>query len=344
MTANAAIDELIQAVHSGDPRATARVCRHVDERSAEASALLRGLGKRRAWRIGITGNPGAGKSTLADQLLTRLRQRNLKVGVVAIDPTSPFSGGALLGDRIRMQRHFEDAGVFIRSVATRGALGGLSRSAADIVVVLEAWGADIVLIETVGVGQDELEVTRSADTTLVVMVPGLGDDIQATKAGLLECADVFAVNKADRTGADSTVRDLQGMLALGKLSLTAQSPAAHTAHSAASSNESGADGEDWTPPIVKCSASKDDGVDDVLEALDAHRAWLETPPGQTRVRDRLALQLKGYLKDALMDAAAERLTPQIEQAVQAVMSGSLDLHSACESLVADFRAASNKSS
>lgn len=173
--------------------------------------------------MGITGTPGAGKSTLTSALVARCRAAGLRVGVVAVDPSSPFSGGAILGDRIRMQAHFGDPGVFIRSVATRGALGGLSRTAADVALVLAAWGADVVFLETVGVGQDELEVTFLADTTLVVVAPGLGDDVQALKAGILECADVFAVNKADRPGADAAVRDLQLMLALSAESRLATS-------------------------------------------------------------------------------------------------------------------------
>src|SRR5262245_35461812 len=181
-----------------------------------------------AWVIGVTGMPGAGKSTLTDQLVLRFRAAGARVGVVAVDPTSPFSGGAVLGDRIRMQRHFEDPDVFIRSVATRGALGGLSRSAGDIVRVLAAWGARAVLLETAGVGRDELDVTLVADTTVVVLSPGQGDDVQAIKAGILECADVFVVNKADRPGAEATVRDLENMLALGAIAQAALGSAGTT--------------------------------------------------------------------------------------------------------------------
>src|SRR5438445_1517106 len=208
---------LANDVIAGDVRAAARACRIVDDELPAAVPLLKELFPHtgHAWVVGITGNPGSGKSTLVDGLIGILRARGSKVAVVAVDPTSPFSGGAILGDRIRMQRHAADPGVFIRSLATRGALGGLSRSARDVVRVLDAWGADVVLVETVGVGQDELEVTRAAHTTLVVMAPGMGDDVQAIKAGILECADVFAVNKADREGADATVRDLELMIALG---------------------------------------------------------------------------------------------------------------------------------
>ncbi|HEY6462882.1 MAG TPA: methylmalonyl Co-A mutase-associated GTPase MeaB, partial [Polyangiaceae bacterium] len=207
------MSELAAGVLSGEARAIARAIRAVDDRTPGHVELLKALWPRtgKAWVIGVTGNPGAGKSTLVDRLIAAFREQGKRVGVVAVDPTSPYTGGAILGDRIRMQRHATDEGVFIRSLATRGHMGGLSRSARDVVRVLDAAGFDVVLVETVGVGQDELEVTRTAHTTLVVMAPGLGDEVQAIKAGILECADVFAVNKADRDGADVTVRDLELM-------------------------------------------------------------------------------------------------------------------------------------
>jgi LAO/AO transport system kinase len=210
------LDALVAGVRAGDRRAGARLMRALDDERPAAREALRALfpATGRAYRLGLTGNPGAGKSTLADQLVGAYRARGLRVGVVAVDPTSPFSGGAILGDRIRMQRHALDPDVFIRSLATRGALGGLSRSTGDVVDVLDAMGHDVVLIETVGVGQDEVDVLRLADTALVVTVPGLGDDVQAIKAGLLEIADVLVVNKADREGASRTVRDLETMLGL----------------------------------------------------------------------------------------------------------------------------------
>src|SRR3989440_1484116 len=217
--------------------------RLIDDNQPAAEAELRALFPRtgRAQIVGITGNPGAGKSTLVDRLIAHLRAAGKTVGVLAVDPTSPFTGGAILGDRIRMQDHALDTGVFIRSLATRGQLGGLSRVTSDCARVLDAMGKDVILIETVGVGQDEVEICRLAHTTVVVVVPGLGDDIQAIKAGILEVADVFAVNKADREGADRTVRDLRSML---ELSQSRGGPAGK---------------DDSEVQIVKCVASRDEG-------------------------------------------------------------------------------------
>jgi LAO/AO transport system kinase len=211
------VRELADAVVSGDTRALGKACRLLDDRRPGYTDLARRLYAHgeRSWTLGVTGSPGAGKSTLTDRLISKFRQRGCRVGVVAVDPSSPFSGGALLGDRIRMQRHIEDDEVFIRSVATRGALGGLSRSTQDVSMALGAWGADPVIIETVGVGQDELDITMTAATTLLVVAPGMGDDVQAIKAGVVEATDVFVVNKADRDGADRAVHDLEVMLALG---------------------------------------------------------------------------------------------------------------------------------
>src|SRR5262245_40834312 len=265
-------------------RATARVCRLVDDRVGDYVSILKDLFPHtgRAWTIGVTGNPGSGKSTLTDRLIAALRALKKRVAVVAIDPTSPFSGGAILGDRIRMQAHFDDPEVFIRSLATRGALGGLSRSAADVVRVLDAWGADVILVETVGVGQDELEITRTADTTLVVMAPGMGDDVQAIKAGLLECADVFAVNKADREGADGAVRDLELMIALGgEVTRAGAHSRGHKAgHLDMAKQEVKHASGTWVPRIARTVSTRGEGVAALLTLLEEHRAWLTgTPEG-----------------------------------------------------------------
>ncbi len=295
--------------------------------------------------VGVTGNPGSGKSTLCDRLIESARKRNQRVGVIAVDPTSPYSGGAILGDRIRMGRHATDDGVFIRSVATRGHLGGLSRSARDLVRVLDASGCDVIFVETVGVGQDELEVTRTAHTTLVVMAPGLGDDVQASKAGLMECADVFAVNKADRDGADATVRDLQLMIALGSETMIAKKQS-HNAQHVFGDGDARGDGDGdgrgdgvWVPPILKCVATRGEGISELVAALDRHRAWVETTDaGRARRHTRLAEELRESLREALIDAATTSLGHAIDDAVQSVEEKKVDPYTAIESLVARFHA------
>ena len=334
--------DLAARVLAGEQRAVARACRMVDDRLEGHRDLLRELYPHTggAWLLGVTGNPGAGKSTLTDRLIARFRQRGLRVGVVAVDPTSPFSGGAILGDRIRMQRHFEDDQVFIRSVATRGALGGLSRSTADIARVLDAWQANVVLVETVGVGQDELEVTRAAHTTLVVVAPGMGDDIQAIKAGILECADVFAVNKADRQGADGTVRDLEVMIALGREVYMVPRARGHSAAAAELVADAAQDASDvWQPPVVKCAATRDEGTAELVDALERHRQWLDaSAAGRARRGARLREQMATFLRDALAEDAFRELGPAIDEAAQRVEARAVDPYTACDELVSRFRA------
>src|SRR5256885_11703343 len=264
--------------------------RLIDDNQPAAEAELRALFPRtgRAQIVGITGNPGAGKSTLVDRLIARLRAAGKTVGVLAVDPTSPFTGGAILGDRIRMQDHALDTGVFIRSLATRGQLGGLSRATSDCARVLDAMGKDVILIETVGVGQDEIEICRLAHTTVVVVVPGLGDDIQAIKAGILEVADLFAVNKADREGADRTVRDLRSMLELNHVM-----------------------GKDIDIPIVKCVASRGEGIAELWTAIDGHYQLLKSGPGLLqRETQRAKSELVEVLRERLLHVALERLAAQ----------------------------------
>ena len=206
-----AIASWVERIRAGNPRALARAITAVEERTPEARELLRALFpySGRARIVGLTGSPGSGKSTLADQLAREYRQRQQSVGIIAIDPTSPFTGGAILGDRIRMQRHHADPGIYIRSMATRGSLGGLAASTADVATVLDASGRDVVLIETVGVGQDEIEIVRLADVTLVILVPGMGDDVQSIKAGIMEIADIFVINKNDRGGAERIEQEIR---------------------------------------------------------------------------------------------------------------------------------------
>jgi LAO/AO transport system kinase len=336
------VHPLAEKVVARDMRGTARAIRCVDDRTEGHVELLKDLFPHtgKAWTIGVTGNPGAGKSTLTDKLIAVLRKAGKRIAVVAIDPTSPFSGGAILGDRIRMQAHFSDPEVFIRSLATRGALGGLSRSAADVIRVFDAWGADVILVETVGVGQDELEITRTADTTLVVMAPGLGDDVQAIKAGLLECADVFAVNKADREGADSAVRDIELMIALGGEVVRAGIHSrGHGAGTLDVQKQVVRHAESkWVPPVTRTVATRDEGVAELVTKLEEHRAWLEgTEPGKTRRFERLREAMRTQLREALIDAALEELGGELDAAAHAVARRETDPYSAAERLVASFR-------
>jgi LAO/AO transport system kinase len=333
---------LAAEVTTGSVRAAARACRVVDDALPGHVELLKAIFPHtgKAWIVGITGNPGSGKSTLVDGIIEVFRKQGKKVGVVAVDPTSPFSGGAILGDRIRMQRHFDDPEVFIRSLATRGALGGLSRSARDVVRVLDAWGAGVVLIETVGVGQDELEIVRAAHTTLVVMAPGMGDDVQAIKAGILECADVFAVNKADRDGADATVRDLQLMIALGGEMVFGGSHSA--GHAAGQLDVAKAvvkqDTVRWIPPIQKCIASKRQGIEELVAKLGEHRTWLETTEGgQTRRRERQLMEFSSTLRDALAHEVEGALGGDIVQLAARVARREVDPYTACELIIERFR-------
>jgi len=278
---------LADRVLQGDVRAAARLMRLIDDAQPAAEPELRALfpSTGRAHLIGITGNPGAGKSTLVDRLIAHLRRQAKTVGVIAVDPTSPFTGGAILGDRIRMQDHALDPGVFIRSLATRGQLGGLSRATGDCVRVLDAMGKDVVMVETVGVGQDEVEVCRLAHTTVVVVVPGLGDDIQAIKAGILEVADLFCVNKADREGADRTVRDLRQMMELSA--------------------------KDREVAIVKCVASQGEGIAELWDGIEAHYRLLKGGPGLLqRETQRARYELIEILRDRMLRAAVERLSAQ----------------------------------
>ena len=334
-----------ERVLAGDVRAAARLMRDLDDRLPAAEAALRALFPRtgRAYVVGLTGAPGAGKSSLTDRLIARLRAAGKKVGVVAVDPTSPFSGGAILGDRIRMQDHALDPDVFIRSLGTRGHLGGLSRSTADVVQVMDAMGKDVVLVETVGVGQDEIEVASLAHTVVVVTVPGLGDDVQAIKAGVLEIADVFAVNKADRDGADRTVRDLQAMLDLRRA--VSGRPADHDpehrmVHPEAEAPPPGPG--DWEPPIVRTVAVRDEGVAELVEAIERHRAHLEAS-GLRRAREaaRARAAFVAVLRERLLAGALARLeaeTGRLDAVAERIAAREADPYALADELSARLKA------
>jgi LAO/AO transport system kinase len=311
------VSTLVEGLRKHDRRAVARLISLVEDGAAEASQVIKEVYPLtgHASTVGITGAPGAGKSTLIDGLVRRARDADLSVGVIACDPTSPFTGGALLGDRVRMQAHALDEKVFIRSMATRGHLGGLALAAPEAMRVLEAAGADLVVVETVGVGQSEVEVAKQADTTIVVLAPGMGDAVQAAKAGILEVADVFCVNKADKSGANDTARDLRSMLELGH----------------------GRDPE-WSPPIVLTTASADEGIDDLWEAVRSHEKHL-------RAGDRLEERRRARFGAEIREIVGERLKAALEQAAGAdvfdkltdqVVARELDPYSAADELLKRF--------
>ena len=303
--------DLAERVLAGDYRAVARAISVVEREDAAAAALVGRLFARtgRALVVGLTGPPGVGKSTLADRLAAAFRRERLRVGVLAVDPTSPFSGGAILGDRIRMQGHAADEGVFVRSMATRGQLGGLARATDDARIVLDAAGTDVVLVETVGVGQGEIDVSRTADASVVVLAPGGGDDVQAIKAGIMEIADVFVVNKADRDGAGRAAAEIEGMLSL---------------------RERGAD--EWRPPVVRTCAAAGDGVDELLAAVRrfAGRGAAAADRARRRARARLESILAGRIVERI--AAARGL----DDAVEAVVSREVDPYTAASGLLRRF--------
>ena len=329
------VAELIEGVRGGSARAVARACRLIDERDPRATELLKGVFSyvQSAYVVGVTGTPGSGKSTIVDGLIGLYRKRGDRVGVLAIDPTSPYSGGAILGDRIRMQRHFLDEHVFIRSIATRGHLGGLSRSTGDVLHVLRAARFDVVILETVGVGQDELEVTRLADTTLVVVAPGLGDDVQAIKAGILEIADVFVVNKADRQGAEAAFQDLQQMLSLRSLPGGGKAPTGHSAAASLRAVPAAGDGE-WVPPIVRTVAVRAEGLPELVDAMGSHRDFLNgTEAGNQARARRRAAEFRAILHDGLIDALDAHFSGEVDRATEEVVARSVDPYTAAESLV-----------
>jgi LAO/AO transport system kinase len=315
------VADLVVRARRGEHRAVARLISLVETDSAAGRALLRDVAARlapytgRAHVVGLTGPPGVGKSTSTSALVTALRRRGRRVGVIAVDPSSPFSGGALLGDRVRMGEHATDEGVFIRSMASRGHLGGLAWSTPQALRVLDAAGCDVVLVETVGVGQSEVEVVALADTTVVLLAPGMGDGVQAAKAGILEVADVLAVNKADRDGARRTVRDLEYAIAM---------------------SEGGREhGTGWTRPVVSTVAVRGEGVDDLVAALDAQRVWLdETGARAVRRRARAAAEVEAIaLEQVRVRIGDVRGAGALPGLADRVAAGELDPYRAADALL-----------
>jgi GTPase len=316
---SAPLHELVERARAGDARSVARLISWVEDESPELRELMAAIAADtgRAHVVGITGPPGVGKSTTTSALVGALRGAGRRVGILAVDPSSPFSGGALLGDRIRMGEHAVDPDVFIRSMASRGHLGGLAWSTPQALRVLDAAGFDVVIVETVGVGQSEVEIVALADTTLVLLAPGMGDGVQAAKAGILEIGDVYVVNKADRDGADRLRRELRGMLALA---------------------ERPADG--WTAPIVATVASLGTGVDELMARVEGHRDWLETSGELRRRRTRRAIAEVEALALAAVRARWGGLggRERVEAVAAQVAAGALDPYAAADRLLADLAA------
>lgn len=309
---------LVDRAREGDPRAVARLISLVESGDESLPAIAATLAPYtgQAEVIGLTGSPGVGKSTVTNELVRVYREGGKRVGVLAVDPSSPFSGGAILGDRVRMQDHATDPGVYIRSMSSRGQLGGLAAATPQAVRVLEGAGCDVVLVETVGVGQAEVEIAGLADTTLVLVAPGMGDAIQAVKAGILEIADIFVINKADRDGADSAYRDIQGMIALGE-----RGPG------------------EWRPPVLRCVATRGEGIEEIVAAVAKHRAWL-VEHGELRRRreQRAAAEVEAIALGTLRERMESLRTGTGLPALAArVAAGELDPYAAAADLLAGLR-------
>ena len=335
------VAELVQGVLEGKRLLLARAITQVENETPQAQELLRTLFPHtgQAHIVGVTGAPGTGKSTLVSALTRRYREAGLRVAVVAVDPTSPFTGGALLGDRVRMVRHSGDPGVFIRSMATRGALGGLTKTTSDVITVLDAAGFQRILVETVGVGQAEVDIASTAHTTVVVEAPGLGDEVQAIKAGILEIADLFVVNKADRPGAARTVTALEMMLQLGR-----GAPRTVLHHGQLMrverpdgpvQGEAGGESSDWEVQVLKSIATTGSGVEELREAIERHRAWL-LASGEMEAREqaRVARMLEGILQAELKRRMLAALPQEsMGQLIQAVSQRRLDPYSAAQEML-----------
>jgi LAO/AO transport system kinase len=308
---------LAKRILEGDIRAASRLMRDIDDRIPSAMNVLKDLypNTGRAYIIGMTGPPGSGKSTIVDKMVDIFRKEGKSVGIVAVDPTSPFTGGAILGDRIRMQRHATDEGVFIRSLATRGCLGGLSRSTQDIVNVMDAMGKDIILVETVGVGQDEVEIVNTAHTSIVVLVPGLGDDIQAIKAGIIEIGDIFVINKCDREGADKVDRDLRMVLEMGRRRE-----------------------DSWEPTIFKTEAILGKGIFELVYGIYRHKQMLEqTQTLEKKLRERTKATFLEILETEVMAHFVEKMEKegQWETLIDDIMKRRTDPYSVVQKMMSE---------
>jgi LAO/AO transport system kinase len=304
------VAELVENARQGNRRAVAQLISLVEDGGSELGAAMQAIYPHTggSYSVGITGAPGAGKSTLTERLIARVRRDGHQVGVLAIDPSSPFSGGALLGDRVRMQSHATDPEVFIRSMATRGHLGGISLATPEAMRVLEAAGKDIVIIETVGVGQSEVEITDACDTTLVVVNPGWGDAVQAAKAGLMEIADVFVVNKADRPGAQDSVRELKQMLEMSEA--------------------------EWKPEIVETVATKGDGIDELWTAIEKHRAWQEEHGLlEARRRRRVEREIRDIVAERFRTRVETECVEQLQTLTDDVVARRVDPYKAADKLI-----------
>ncbi|WP_291272958.1 methylmalonyl Co-A mutase-associated GTPase MeaB [Geothrix sp.] len=306
--------ELLEPLRRGEPRAVGRAISWMENGHPGARPLMASLWPHlgRAVVIGITGAPGAGKSTLTDQLARTLRAQGQKVGILAVDPTSPFSGGAILGDRIRMQRIAADPGIFIRSMATRGALGGLARATQDAIDILDAAGFGTILVETVGVGQDEVDVVACVQTCCVVLVPGMGDEIQAIKAGIMEVADLFVINKADRDGADQVEREIEAMKSLAMP-------------------------RGWDPPVLRTVAQRGEGIQALLDRAGDHGRWLRVHGGlAAKARERARLRFDSLLAEEVLRRAKTQAGPaRVEAAIQAIADRALDPYSAVAEILGE---------